>query len=192
MRRKVSAAWLTCLSYPPGRKASHWPCIDRLTTVPDHNRNGRQPTGMDTKIFQCQVSDGGRQRARTLQAEGQGFESPKLHQGNRAAGMAQVVEVDASRPADRERLAPLPVEGAAPALPTASPSWPRQPATRWPLPRACSGWCTAEKITPSRAAPVMIQVVPRLGLSFNDPYADHAHDHGLCGRDCKLALRRPL
>jgi len=54
----------------------HWP---GLTTTADHNKAGQRPTRTDRTKAESQASDGNRQRARTLQAEGQGFESPKLH-----------------------------------------------------------------------------------------------------------------
>ena len=59
-------------------------CWPSLTTIADHNEAGQQPTGADTGETESQASDGSRQRARTLQAEGQGFESPKLHSHKRA------------------------------------------------------------------------------------------------------------
>jgi hypothetical protein len=58
--------------------------VMRLTTEPDHNAGGQRPTRADRGQAASQASDGNRQRACTLQAEGQGFKSPKLHLANHA------------------------------------------------------------------------------------------------------------
>jgi hypothetical protein len=41
-----------------------------LTTTSDHNEAGQRPTWADRKVVESQVSDGNRQRERTLQAGG--------------------------------------------------------------------------------------------------------------------------
>jgi hypothetical protein len=61
-----------------------WWFAQSLTTMPDHNEPGQQPIQADRGKVEPQVSDGNRQCERTLQAEGQGFESPKLHRRSEA------------------------------------------------------------------------------------------------------------
>ena len=50
-----------------------------MTTKADHNGIHQRPIPTDVLEVPAQVNDGARQSGRILQAEGQGFESPKLH-----------------------------------------------------------------------------------------------------------------
>jgi hypothetical protein len=43
-----------------------------VTTIADHNEAGQRPISGDRKEVESQASDGSRQRARTLQADGRG------------------------------------------------------------------------------------------------------------------------
>jgi hypothetical protein len=60
-----------------------------LTTTPDRNETGQRPIRPDPCGAASQASDGNRQRERTLQAEGQGFESPKLHSQKRPVSIGR-------------------------------------------------------------------------------------------------------
>jgi hypothetical protein len=55
-----------------------------VTTIADHNEAGQRPIRADRKEVESQASDGNRQRARTLQAEGQ--PDPCAHLGETSGG----------------------------------------------------------------------------------------------------------
>jgi hypothetical protein len=63
-----------------------WSARPDLTTKPDHNRIRHEPILADTPWPQAEVSDGNRQSARILQAEGREFESPSSTRRNAPGG----------------------------------------------------------------------------------------------------------